>query len=312
MNSKEKVYLSVDELILNIKRKGIGIKNENSVKEILEHNNYYYITGYKELFKNSDGTYKNNVYFEDIYNLYQFDKKLKLSFAEILFEIEQDVKTVFINNFCKRYGYKSLDLINPSNYDKNNKHLLDILNKLNNQITWYGSKNIAVSYYKNNYSYIPIWVLIKVITFGMTRDLIFSQESGIKGYVSKKIVKDKAIKAIEVQNMLELLITYRNICCHDDKLLGYIHNKVNIMNTKYHDHFNLKKNSKGMYTQGKKDLFAALISIKYFTNRNIFESFIDKISNLIDDFINFIDGITKEEMLDFMNLPHNFIEIKNL
>ena len=98
MNSKEKVYLSVDELILNIKRKGIGIKNENSVKEILEHNNYYYITGYKELFKNSDGTYKNNVYFEDIYNLYQFDKKLILSFAEILFEIEQDVKTVFINH----------------------------------------------------------------------------------------------------------------------------------------------------------------------------------------------------------------------
>ena len=35
MNSKEKVYLSVDELILNIKRKGIGIKNED-LKHIFE------------------------------------------------------------------------------------------------------------------------------------------------------------------------------------------------------------------------------------------------------------------------------------
>ncbi len=311
MNSKEKVYLSIDELILNIKSKGIGIKDEIRVREILEHNNYYYITGYKEIFKNGDGTYKNNVYFEDVYNLYQFDKKLKLLFAEMLFEIEQSVKTTFSNNFCDRFGYKDFDLINPDNYDKKNLYLLDILTKLNNQIKWYGKKNLAVSYYKNNYNYIPVWVLVKVLTFGMVRDLIMVQKTNAKDHVCKKIVNNP-LKVIEVQNMLELLITYRNICCHDDKLLGYIHNKVNIMNTKYHNHFNLKKNSKGMYIQGKKDLFAALISIKYFVNKNAFDLFIDKISNLVDNFVSSIDGISREEMLDFMNLPQNFVKIKDL
>ena len=308
---KEKKYLSINELIEHIKNKGIKINNEKKIKDILEHNNYYYITGYKELFRNKDNSYKDNVYFEDIYNLYQFDKKLKLLFAEILFEIEQDVKTVFTNNFCKRYGYRDLDLIDPSNYDNKNVYIFDVIQKLNNQINWYGKNNIAVQYYKDNYKYVPIWVLVKVLTFGMIRDLIMIQKSNAKDHVCKKITSHN-LKVVEIQNMLELLITYRNICCHDDRLISYIHSKVNIMNTPYHKHFNLKKNSKGMYIQGKKDMFAALITIKYFADKKAFKSFINKLSKLIDNYANKTDSITKEELLNYMNLPENFEKIKNL
>lgn len=311
MTTKSKVFLSIDNLIENIKSKGLKIKDESKLKKILEHNNYYYITGYKDLFKKQDGTYKDNVYFEDIYHTYQFDKKLKLIFAEVLFEIEQDVKTVFMNNFCDRYGYKDLDLVNPSNYDNTNIHLMDVLNRLNNQINWYGKNNLAVSYYKSNYTFVPIWVLIKVLTFGMVRDLIMTQKSNAKDHVCKKVAKSN-LKVVEVQNMLELLITYRNICCHDDRLLGYIHKKVNIMNTPYHSKFNLNKNSNGAYNQGKKDMFAALITIKYFTDRKTFASFIEKLSNLVDENIKTIHRVSKVELLEFMNLPQNFTEIKDL
>ena len=74
MELKEKFYLKEDKLIQSIKSKGINIKNEEIVKEIIKHNNYYYITGYKGLFKKSDSTYKKNIYFEDIYQIYEFDK----------------------------------------------------------------------------------------------------------------------------------------------------------------------------------------------------------------------------------------------
>ena len=311
MNTKNKIFLSIDELIENIKTKNIKIKDEVELKRILEHNNYYYITGYKDLFKKKDGSYKENVYFEDIYHIYQFDKKLKLIFAEVLFEIEQDVKTVFTNNFCDRYGYKDLDLVNPNNYDNNNIYLMDVLNKLNNQINWYGKNNLAVSYYKNNYAFVPIWVLIKVLTFGMVRDLIMTQKSNAKDHVCKKIANNN-LKVVEAQNMLELLITYRNICCHDDKLLGYIHKKVNIMNTPYHSKFNLKKKPNGAYNQGKKDMFAALITIKYFINKDAFSAFINNISKLIDECIKDIECITIDDLLEYMNLPINFTKIKDL
>jgi len=311
MNTKQKEFLTINELIENIKNKGLLIKDENNLKEVLKHHNYYFITGYKEPFKNSLGYYKENVYFEDILELYHFDKKLKLIFAEILFEIEQNVKTTFLNNFCDRYGYKELDLIDPNNYDIFNQYLTDTIKKLNDQIHWYGKTNQAVSYYKGQYGFVPIWILVKVLSFGMIRDLIMNQKSNDKDHICKTLVNDKKLKVCEVQNFLELLITYRNICCHDDKLLGFIHSKVNIRTTKYHYQFSLLKNSNS-YIQGKKDLFAALIAIKYFVDKNTYSKFIDNISNLIDEYSSKITSITKKEMLDSMYLPENFVEIKKL
>ena len=43
--TKEKTFLTIDELIENIKNKNIKIKNEENVRKILETNNYYFIMG---------------------------------------------------------------------------------------------------------------------------------------------------------------------------------------------------------------------------------------------------------------------------
>ena len=50
----EKTFLTIDELITNIRFKNINIKNEDDVRNILETNNYYFIMGYKFAFKNND------------------------------------------------------------------------------------------------------------------------------------------------------------------------------------------------------------------------------------------------------------------
>ena len=84
----EKTFLTIDELINNIKSKKINIKDENNVRSILETNNYYFIMGYKFAFKNSDGIYKDNTSFEDIYSLYIFDKILQLIILDPILEIK--------------------------------------------------------------------------------------------------------------------------------------------------------------------------------------------------------------------------------
>ena len=84
----KKIFLTIDELINNIKSKNINLNNENSVKKILETNNYYFIMDCKFAFKDNGGTYKNNTSFEDIYSLYLFDKMLKLIILDPILEIE--------------------------------------------------------------------------------------------------------------------------------------------------------------------------------------------------------------------------------
>lgn len=264
----DKTFLTIDELITNIKSKNINLKDENNVRQILEVNNYYFIMGYKFAFKNNNGTYKNNTSFEDIYSLYTFDKMLKLVILDPILEIEQKLKTIYTNNYSSRYGFKIDDILNNNNYDIFNNYLSDTLSNLNKQLNDFGIKNNAVMFYKNNHSFIPLWVYMRILSFGMIRDMFYVSKNNDKDYMKKKLTNEN-VNSGEVANMLRLLVRVRNICCHDDILLSFVDHKLGIKTTKYHNEFNLKKDKNNNIIQGKKDLFAILISIKFFSSKKI-------------------------------------------
>lgn len=247
----DKKFLTIDELIVNIKSKNINFKNENDVKQILEVNNYYFIMGYKFAFKNNDGTYKNNTSFEDIYSLYLFDKMLKLVILDPILEIEQKLKTIYTNNYSSRYGFKIDDVLDSNNYDISNNYLSDTLSNLGKQLNDFGIKNKAVMFYKNNHSFVPLWVYMKILSFGMVRDMFYVSKNNDKDYIKRKLTNEN-VNSSEVANMLRLLVRVRNICCHNDILLSFIDDKLGIKTTKYHNQFNLKKDKNNNIIQGKK------------------------------------------------------------
>ena len=307
----KKTFLTIDELISNIKSKKINIKNEKNVRNILETNNYYFIMGYKFAFKNTNGTYKDNISFEDIYSLYIFDKTLKLIILDPILEIEQKLKTIYTNNYSCRYGFKINDILNSNNYDLSNNYLSDTLSNLEKQLNDFGNKNKAIMFYKNNHSFIPLWVYMKVLSFGMIRDMFYISKTNDKDYMKNKLTREK-INSSDVANMLRLLVRVRNICCHDDILLSFIDDKLGIKTTKYHKEFNLKTDKNHNIIQGKKDLFAILISIKIFSSKDKFNNLIDNLSDLITKYANEINSLNKNQLLLIMHLPENFEKLKFL
>ena len=307
----EKTFLTIDKLINNIKSKNINIKNENNVRNILETNNYYFIMGYKFAFKNNDGTYKDNTSFEDIYSLYIFDKMLKLIVLDPILEIEQKLKTIYTNNYSYRYGFKVNDILDSNNYDLSNNYLNDTLSNLDKQLNDFGNKNKAVMFYRNNHSFIPLWVYMKILSFGMIRDMFYVSKNNDKDYMKNKLINER-INSSEVANMLRLLVRVRNICCHDDILLSFIDDKLGIKTTKYHQEFNLKTDKNNNIIQGKKDLFAILISIKLFSSKDKFNSLIDNLSSLITKYDEEIGSLNRNQLLSIMHLPEKFEKLKDL
>lgn len=305
-----KTFLTIDELIEKIKSKNISIKNEKNVRNILENNNYYFIMGYKFAFKNADGTYKNNTSFEDIYSLYIFDKMLKLIILDALLEIEQKLKTIYTNNYSYRHGFKISDILDSNNYDLSNTYLNDTLSNLDKQLNDFGNKNKAVIFYRNNHSFIPLWVYMKILSFGMIRDMFYVSKSNDKDYMKNKLTSEK-VNSNEVANMLRLLVRVRNICCHDDILLSFIDDKLGIKTTKYHEKFRLKKDKKNNIIQGKKDLLAILISIKFFSSKDKFNNLIDNLLKLITVCNKKIVSLNRDELLFIMHLPKNFEILKS-
>ena len=96
---------------------------------MLENNNYYYlINGYKDLFSDKNAkteTFHEGTTLEEIYSLYEFDRKIRIIFLEYILLIEKKIDTYIAYEFSKNYGHK--DYLIPENFNNisKNKELID-------------------------------------------------------------------------------------------------------------------------------------------------------------------------------------------
>lgn len=301
---KIKDFLEVNELIKNIKTKGIKIDNEKKVKNILMKNNYYVIMGYKSLFLDKNHKYKENVSFECIYNLYLFDRKLKLLLLNALLDIENTIKTSITTRFCKMYGFKENDYLNKNNYNTNHKYLEKTFKIFKSQINEKKDGNSAVSYYKNTYNFIPLWVMTKVLSFGLIKELFSILKDDDKVAIKDEISNFDDIKIKGLFTSMQLLVDMRNKTAHDEIVYGVHHRKIILSKIKEHSKYNLVNN------EGLNDLLGVLISMKNIQVKEDFNKLINDISELIDDYIKNNNIISKKELLKGMNLPSNFFDLK--
>lgn len=300
---KLKEYLTIEELITTIKNKGILILSEENIKEILKQHNYYVIMGYKNLFI-KDNKYKNNVYFENIYNLYRFDRQLKILLLNALLDIESIVKNAIVTYFCGVYGYKEEDYLKKDNYNISHKYLNKTMAVFKKQIEEKKSNNLAVDYYKNTYGFIPFWVISKILSFGLLKELYTvlrkEDQQSIKDSVCN--FKDTKIKHLYIQ--LQLIVDKRNKIAHDEILFNDIHKRIILAKTEEHKKFKLSGNS------GLNDTLGLLICIKNILPKNDFNKLIENLTCLIENYINNNSIITKEELLNEMHLPLNYEILK--
>jgi len=302
--AKIKEFIEVGELIKTIKLKGIKIENEEKTKDILLKNNYYVIMGYKSLFLDKERNYKENISFENIYNLYLFDRKLKLLLLNSLLDIENIIKTSITNRFCKIYGFKEDSYLDKNNYNTNHKYLEKTFKIFKSQIEEKKYDNLAVSYYKNTYNFIPLWVMTKVLSFGLIKELYSILKDDDKVAIKNEISNFDDVKIKGLFTSMQLLVDMRNKTAHDEIVYSGRHRKIILSKTKEHKKYDLVNN------EGLNDLLGVLISMKNIQVKENFNKLIDDINDLIDGYIKNNNIISKEELLKEMSLPNNFSDLK--
>lgn len=300
---KTKEYLNIDELIKVIKDKGVIINNEEYVRNILKQNNYYVIMGYKNLFT-QNGKYKKEVSFENIYNLYCFDRKLKLLLLNSLLDIENIIKTSITNRFCSIYGFKETDYLDKNNFNINHTYIDKTFNIFEKQIAEKSNDNLAVAYYKKTYNFIPLWVISKVLSFGLLKEIYAIMKDDDKKAINNEISNFDDMKIKSLFNSMQLLVDYRNKTAHDEIVYNAKHRKIILSKLKEHKKFTLKNN------EGLNDLLGVLISIKNILPKDKFNIMINDMDKLIKQFIKDNDILKLEDLLKEMNLPSNYLDLK--
>ncbi len=311
-NMSKKIFKTIDEQIDILKNKGLTIQDEQNARDILFRENYFFISGYRHMFTapESHDKFLQGTSFEELYGTFTFDRKIRNTFFKNILIVENNIKSIISYQQSKKYGFKEKDYLNPRNFtqDKlNERQVHDILNKVKRQIRINGHKHTATMHYINNYGYIPMWILVKVLSFGIMAEFY--------GILKKEDQQDIAnVYNLDNETLkiyLTILSNFRNVCAHEDILYDHRTQRM-IPDTNYHQELNIELNSEGIYKYGKNDLFSLVIMLKKLLKKEEFEELIEELKREVEVLDEIVDTVSLESILNKIGFPNNWYDIKQL
>jgi len=305
---KNKTFKTLDEQIKILEAKNLVIDDYDYVKNILLRENYFFVSGYRHLFVKSpiEKNYIENTNFRELYAMFYFDRQLRNILFKNILIVENNIKSILSYIMSKNHGFKEQNYLNPNNFvkdSKRNKQVNDLLKKMHRQIRVNGKQHAATSHYINNYGYIPLWVVVKVLSFGIVGELY----TILKIEDQEEIADVFNVTVSDLLDFLPILANYRNLCAHEDICYEHKTQKV-ISDSKYHSLLDIPKMD-GEYIYGKNDLFAVIIILKELLTEDAFRLMLKEIEYEIEKLDGRIDSIPITKILDRMGFPSNYIDL---
>ncbi|KJS86277.1 MAG: hypothetical protein JM58_07205 [Peptococcaceae bacterium BICA1-8] len=306
----EKVFKSHNSQLRILRSRGLIVKS--NAKKILETENYYnVINGYKDLFLNhaaTTETYKTGAEFTEIFALYEFDRELRFIFLKRLLKIENQIKSIIAYKFSEKYKHDNyLKLVNFDSYSRNAKlqDIMRVISTFQRAISDQSGKHNAVTHYVTDYGYVPLWVLVNVLTFGN-----ISKFYGVLKLQDRQaIAKEFGIQENVFKSYLKLMSIFRNVCAHDERLYNTKIVNLEIVSGPIHTRLAIPRTQNGKYACGTNDMFALLICLKEFLpkrQKGEFAETIRQIDKEIEKLQGKIHTVNINDILLLMGFPANW------
>ncbi len=308
---KSKTFKTLDEQIDILVNKGLVVADVEATKSILLRENYFFLSGYRHLFMDpiDNKRYLEGTTFKELYSMFLFDRQIRNIIFKNILIVENNLKSILAYVMSKNHGFKENNYLNPNNFvrdSRKNRQINDLIRKMKRQISVNGKQHTATAHYIINYGYIPLWVVVKVLSFGIVGELYT-----ILQYQDQKEIAD--VFGVSIKNMVDylpILANYRNLCAHED--ICYINRTQKaIDDTKYHKLLYIPINNEE-YIYGKNDLFALVIILKTLLDPDNFNLFINEVSYELDRLSGKLNVIKIEKVLHEMGFPNNYKEIVRL
>ena len=304
----EKTFKTLDEQVSILIKKGLIISDINYTKDVLLRENYFFLMGYRHLFFKSekDREFIPGTTFDELYSVFNFDRQVRNILFKNILIVENNAKSIFSYQLSKNYGYREKDYINPRNFTKEasrRRQVNDLLKKMQRQIRINGGQHSATMHYLSNYGYLPLWIAVKVLSFGIVSELY----TILKTEDQNAIAQIYGIPADDLMQYFPILANYRNLCAHEDILFDHKSQRI-IQDTKYHNYLNIPKMD-GEYIYGKDDLFALIIILKRILRDENFHQLIQEISYEMDILEGKLKTISIDKVMDMMGFPSNYKNI---
>lgn len=204
---------TIEEQVSLLESRGMVIDDYEQAKFYLQHLNYYRLRAYC-LFFETDATFHQfevGTQFQDVLNLYIFDRELRLLILDAIERIEVSVRSQWAYHLARCHGcHAHLDqsLFDSRFWQRN----LDDLTKEVNR-----SKEDFVHHFQQIYSEAlpPVWVVCEVMSFGLLSRWFKSiRFAGTQAAIATTY----KLRANFLESWLYHLAMIRNTCAHHSRL----------------------------------------------------------------------------------------------
>lgn len=227
MLTEDKPFLTIDEQIDLLKKRKLNISEEelDEVKMFLLNNNYYRISGYTLTLRKNDEFY-SHASFENIKQIYEFDKRLRHSILSLTEEIEVRIKSMLAYYHSQEYGPMGYMDINSFHCVDDNKvnedaisGFLTIRKKAEQQKNRMTKTELFLKHFKEkNGGKLPLWAYVEILTISDISKMYEIVDENIQKKIAKEFRYSHNTGNELLANLLHSVTIVRNICAHGGRL----------------------------------------------------------------------------------------------
>ena len=303
-----KAFRTYEEQLAHLKAKGLAVPDEDAAKSALCNAGYFaLVNGYKDLLRDPmTRAYKPGSSFGDVVAIFEFDDALRNLLLSSLATVERKLRSTVSYAFCERHGEAQAAYLDASNYNLAGRNaskvakLVGILDKLANGSTDRG----YLVHYRKHHGSVPLWVLVNAVTFGQMSTMFSLMLPGDRAAVAKQF---EHVNERELEQIFKVLVLYRNVCAHGERLLSYRTN-IALPDLPLLEKMGVPKRGT-QYSMGKRDLFGVVVALRYLMPPAKFRALKQKLSSLVERFLRDNESVSREELFAHMGLPENWRDV---
>jgi len=210
--------LPFEKQLAQLKKRGLKVHNDKYALHVLEHINYYRLSGYFAPFQSQKDAFDYGTSLDDILHLYEFDRVLRNLLAEGLARIEVSCKTQIAHYIALKYG--AFGYIQDCNFDfkKPQVHIChaEWLDKVRQNIN--RSHESFKKHFFNKYhseSDLPVWMAVELMSFGDVSHLYRGMKKQDRQDVARGYFQiDQKLMC----SWLHTIVYIRNLCAHHSRI----------------------------------------------------------------------------------------------
>ncbi|QHF43009.1 hypothetical protein PspS35_04115 [Pseudomonas sp. S35] len=205
---------SPNALLRHMQLKGLDTRKQTAkALQALEFIGYHRLLIYMRPLQNPQKRFFANVQFDDILQLYDFDRRLRLVFLDAIDRIEVAFRSAIINTLaldkaCGPHFY--LDAIHFNDGQAHRNLLKQVLGLRD-------SGNASLKHYYDTYNtpaLPPVWTVLEAMTIGQLSRLFSDLHLDHRKMIAAKFSYDESV----LSTWLQSLTLLRNVCAHHGRL----------------------------------------------------------------------------------------------